>query len=77
MDDGNALWIYVVFQSPADYPGKFVVRVQRAGKRGVEIDADPLIVCNTLPEARAVIPGGLYRMNRNPQDVPSILEVWL
>jgi hypothetical protein len=68
--------MFTVYQNPSDYPGKFVVRSQiiRAGK---VIPADsPLIVADTLAEARLAIPFGLYRSPRHPQDDPVIVEVW-
>lgn len=68
--------IWTVYKNPVDYPEKFVVRRSTAIPHVIH-DPEPLIICDSLEEARAVIPEGAYRMNRMPDDAPHIYEVWL
>lgn len=75
----RVLPIIVIYQNPLDYPLKFVVRRQWACEGGrVEIEAEPLAVVDTLDQARAAVPTGSdARLDRDPNDDPTILEVWL
>ncbi len=70
MDD-NRLPIWTIYDSPSDYPGKVVVRLfmnDTPTKTGY--------VADSLATARAFIPQGLVRMERHPEDDPTILETW-
>ena len=67
--------LFTVYHGLEDYPGKYVVRRTRV--RSGQVDTELLIVTNALSEARQVIPPGLYRTPRWPEDEPQILEVWL
>lgn len=66
------LEIYVIYQNPNDYPGKFVVRRWRG------LTPDPHAeVRTTLTAARAAVPPGLVLLSRCPDDDPCIAETWL
>lgn len=68
--------VWVVYYDPLDFPGKFVVRQQHALPNGaVAYDFKPC-VRDTLEEARACIPEGLFWMPRAEQDVRAIVETW-
>jgi len=73
----NELPIWVIFHNPTDYPGKYVVRVQRAGPGTLTNDPMPRAVVNTLEAARAAIPSWCVCLGRKLDDVPQIVEVWL
>ncbi|HEY7234541.1 MAG TPA: hypothetical protein VH539_10355 [Gemmatimonadaceae bacterium] len=74
----DALDVWVVYQSPRDYPGRWVVRRQRARRDGTVVpDPKPLIVCDSLDVARSVLPRGLFRLPRFEQDEPQIVEAWI
>ena len=45
---------YCIYKNPSDYPDKFVVRHWD----GLKPDTEPLMVSDTLDEARIVIPIG-------------------
>lgn len=75
MEDG--LRIFVIYDSPRDFPGKYVVREQRADRSGVSVAAAPLAVVDTLGEARRAVPPGLFRIVRDPSDDPVIVESWI
>lgn len=72
----EALEQFVVYRSPRDYPGKFVVRrwsIEAAGPSPREVRA----VVGTLEAARSKIPRGLFMFVRSAEDDPCIVETWL
>ena len=71
------LEIFTIYFNPIDFPGKYVVRRFQIERAGPIADAEPLIVCDTLDEARNAIPDGLYCMPRQERDDPQIVENWL
>lgn len=73
----SALSMWTVYQSPSDYPGRFVVRRCEVARGVITHDATPLAVVDTLEAARAAVPRGLACMHRHPEDQPQIVEVWL
>ena len=58
--------VWVIYRSPRGYPGKWVAR-----SRGIDY------VCESIEEARAVIPRRLHPTPRHPDDVPEIVETWM
>jgi hypothetical protein len=68
--------IWTIYQSPEDHPGKYVVRAYDATAQGTRARPDAGVY-DTLAQARAAVPCGLYWMNRNPVDDPTIVETWL
>jgi hypothetical protein len=74
----RGLEIFVVYRSPADYPGAWIVRRSTVTETGAMIwDASPFSVRGTLFGAREAIPPGLVRLDRDPSDPPVIWEIWL
>jgi hypothetical protein len=68
----------VVYFNPSDYPGRYVVRVQRPGPGGaIQEEAEPRAVVDTLEEARKMLPWYLTNLGRYPDDDPVIVEVWV
>lgn len=66
--------LYVIYnKTTSDYPGKYVVRIFTY--QGPE--ETPLIVCDTLQEARGALPTQLYNIGRKESDDPVIEEVWI
>lgn len=71
------LGLFVVYGRPRDYPEGFVVRRWTAAA-GVEARPDLVATYHpSLAAARASVPLGLYRLERQTGDDPSIVEVWL
>lgn len=69
---------YAVYCNPVDYPGQIVVRRFTIFVGRVEPDPEPLYVGPSLDAARRCLPAkGLIRVPRQPQDLPSLVEVWL
>lgn len=65
--------IYVIYDNPRDYPGKFVVRRWI----GLQACAEPEGVFTTINEARTVVPAGAVFITPYDTDDPCIAEVWL
>lgn len=64
--------IFTIYHSPSDFPDKYVVRLFD-GPLPTRFHS----VKNSLEEARATIPELFRRMDRQPNDVPAIVETWL
>ena len=71
--DEPGLSIWVIYDNPTDFPGKFVVRKWI----GEAADKEPLIVADTLEEARKALPKHIVRLMPSEGDDPKIVETWL
>lgn len=69
--------IFVVYESPRDYPGLFVLRKWTVGFMVMVPEPEPMAVEKNLVDARAAIPDGFYRRSPSVGDDPVILEIWL
>lgn len=75
----SVLTVWVIFKSPSDFPGLYVLR----GQDVVPGQSEPAmhvecITCDTLAPLQAWCEErGLYRMDRQAGDDPTIVEVWL
>ncbi|MHB9044371.1 MAG: hypothetical protein ACYC35_00375 [Pirellulales bacterium] len=69
--------LYVVYHNPLDFPGKYVIRRQTAGRGVITIAAEPLAIGLGINQVRAALPAGLVRLERAPEDDPCIVEVWI
>lgn len=68
--------VFCIYENPADYPGKFVVRRWV----GMDPDREPVTVAETLDAAREALKElnpYLVRLDRCPDDDPVILETWI
>jgi hypothetical protein len=72
----DLLTIWVIYRSPSDYPGKWVLRGHDIGPGSVTSHAKK-IVADTLQELRAHLPPGLVPLTLHPDDDPVIYETWL
>lgn len=76
----DTLPIYTVYQNPADYPGRIVVRRFEVSPDGLRPVAPPVAVVGTLDEARAAIrrvhPCPVC-LTRADGDEPQIVENWI
>jgi hypothetical protein len=76
----SKLEMFVVYENPRDFPGKFVVRrweISGGGTSSVQVACRHACVCDTLEEAREPFPDFLVCLTRHPDDDPCIVEVWL
>lgn len=76
-DQKDFLDMWVIYEHPLDFPDKYVVR-----KWTVMANAKPLAsmektMHDTLEEARAAVPPGLYSLSRFVDDDLAIKEVWI
>lgn len=65
--------VFAIYESPRDYPGRYVVRRWV----GTVADPEPRAVALTLAEARKAIPSGLFYLPRLRGDDPCIKETWI
>lgn len=68
--------IWVVYENPSDYPGKYVLRRQTAEKGSISKDSE-CVVKDSYEELIEHIPQGKTRINRDLQDDPVIMETWI
>lgn len=78
MADGETvLTQYTIYERPHDYPDSFVVREWHIVRgRTTPVAGGVLAVVDTLGDARAAVPDGLYNLGRQPGDDSVIVEVW-
>lgn len=73
----RVLTLWVIYENPADYPGKFVVRPQWVySDARIVIAPEPTSVVDTLELARWHVPPETVWQRRHPDDDPAIVEVW-
>jgi hypothetical protein len=65
--------IIAVYNSPSDFPGKYVARLWDINKRATAY----AMVADTLEEIRAGIPVTMTRLGPSAMDDPIIVETWL
>lgn len=70
MKEKPILW--TIYKHPSDYPDKYVARKFILDKPTSEI-----LIGDTLEEIRKMLPLGLTRFDRNPEDDPVIVETWI
>jgi hypothetical protein len=70
----EVLTIWTIYQNHPAHPGQFVVRAYDVLPVGYAVPRAETVVRSTLDEARQAVPCGLYWMNRNPVDDPTIVE---
>lgn len=74
----NELRTYTITCSPADFPGRYVVRGFTITPGTAIADLEPLAVVDDLDAARrAVPPSADVRMGRSPEDPLSVVETWI
>jgi hypothetical protein len=69
--------MYVIYESPLDFPRKFVVRRWLLDGAIATAERAALRVCDRLEEARTAIPAGAANIGRYQADDPAIREVWI
>jgi hypothetical protein len=73
----DPLVIWTITRNPKDFPGKYVVHGHDVHAGFTKPHYEPLAVVNSLDEARAALPPGLYNLGRKPDDEPQIVESWV
>lgn len=72
----GVLPLWTITFDPIDCPGLYVARMHVAGA-GVGAATSAAVSGFTLEEVRAVLPPGMIRFERFPNDDPVIVESWL
>lgn len=75
MTNENTLTIWTIYDHPRDYPDKFVARPTYVGQR--TSIGRTVLQADTLAALRELLPLGLVRMPRLPEDDPVIVETWM
>lgn len=75
--DFEQLHHYVIYENPKDAPEKHIIRQWAAFECFTILKAGVAYVCESLVQARSLVPNGLVCMNRMPGDDPCIVEVWI
>jgi hypothetical protein len=75
----DTLQMWILFDRPDDFPDGFVVRTTYQFERdGFRIlYRGNALTAATLDEAIALIPEGAHRREREPEDPPAIVAVWI
>ncbi len=61
---------WVVMRDPPDYPDKIIARL-------VTDRLTPyVLMAESLAELQAQLPSGLVRVERQPGDLPEVVEIW-
>jgi hypothetical protein len=68
--------MWVITANTSDFPGKHVVRRHEIGS-GTEKATHDHHVGDTLDEVRAFVPDWAVRFDRDANDDPVIVEIWL
>lgn len=71
------LSLWTIYDSPSDFPGKFVVREHRVEPGGALKCCQEATVHESLEQARSAVPPHCTVFPREPNDDPVIVEVWL
>lgn len=66
---------WIVYERPLDYPRHYVVRRHEIG-HGWHRPTGDVLLADSLQNARRLIPVGLVRIPRSPEDDPTIVETW-
>lgn len=73
--DTEGLLMWTVTWNSSDYPRQAVARPHLIGR---ELQAlREVVVADSLNELRKKLPAGLTKIDRDPEDDPVIIEVWL
>ena len=77
MTDEHKLTQWVIYFGATNHPpGTWVVRAWDI-LPGKLVPHALMHECRSLFEARCKVPEGLFRLNRQPDDDPCIVEVWI
>lgn len=73
----DVLTMFTIFYNPTDYPGQWIVRRFLITRGDVLPDRHSTGFALDLDAARSLIPLGLVRLDRSPQDHASVVETWI
>lgn len=68
--------LWTVYCRPKDYPYGYIAR-RHDVHMGFSMPTDKIVTSTTLEGVRRQLPVGLVRLDRNPNDDPVIVEIWI
>lgn len=68
------LLVWTICENPSDHPTKFTAR-PHSSRNGAALQF--VMVADSLPDIRLMLPPGLHRLARDPSDDPVIVETWI
>jgi hypothetical protein len=71
------MFVYTIYDNPADHPGRVVLRRFNVTGSGTRPDPEPIYVGDSVSEARALLPRGLARFDREKSDPACVVETHL
>lgn len=74
MSDVLSMW--TVYNHPSDHPDHWVARRWEILASGPSPTDDKLLA-GSVEDVRAMLPEGLFRLDRQEEDDPVIFETWL
>lgn len=72
----GSLSLWVIYDSPLDYPGQFVVKRWEVEDGSVTV-TDDVTIAATLQAAREAVPPGKVLLSRSEEDATVISETWV
>jgi hypothetical protein len=69
--------VWVIYERPRDFPQGYVLRAQYAMRGGAVKPSADAWYADDADKLRAIVPFGLARMPRMPDDDPKIVETWI
>jgi hypothetical protein len=73
----DGLPMFVIYESPTDFPGEFVCRRHMVYAGQVIADRQPWSRGSTIEECRRALPSGVFNLGRDSGDESQITEVWV
>jgi hypothetical protein len=74
--ESSPLTIWTIYDRPTDYPDSYVVRPWILSSGSEHPIPGAAVAAPDLDAARDLVPAGSFRMERNPDDDPCIVETW-
>ena len=70
---GGDLLMWTIYKSPSDYPGKFIARPYSVRRNAL---FRYHLAAGDIDRLRHMLPPGLVRFDRHPEDEEQIVETW-
>lgn len=76
VEEPTCLYVYAIYDRPKDHPDHFVVRRWKV-VRGKPTRQKPVVIADSLEDARTCVPPGKMRFDRTTLVRDVIAEAWL
>jgi hypothetical protein len=75
--DPTVLNVYTIYRSPLDHPDFYVIRRFEVLPSGQMVATPDVTLGLDIEEMRRLVPYGLTRLYRDPDDHSSVVETWV